>query len=216
MGRPAALSRETIVVAATALVEKRGADALSARRLGEALSCDPTALYRHYANMDDLRRDVGDRLLAAVRVDARNGEPWDKVVLRICVELRSAQLRQPRLAALVHAAPTRLVNELRITDALLRELLRGGFTPEAAARAYHSLVELTVGSAAIDATLAGETAVARRREYRAWRHAYATLDIEHYPNAVAVSGHLYDGTADQRFERALAAMLDGLASRRAG
>jgi len=215
MGRPAALSRDLIVAAAAALVEEHGAEALSARRLGDALGCDPSALYRHYANMDDLQRDVGDRFLAAVRVAPRKGEVWHTAIRRICIELRTVQLRQPRMAALVRTAPTRLTNELRITEALLRELRRGGFNDAAAAAAYHSLIELTVGAAAIDATLAAETAAERRRAYREWRAAYAALDEVEFPNAIAVAAHLYEGTADHRFEWALDALLEGLAARAA-
>ncbi|MDO9176205.1 MAG: TetR family transcriptional regulator, partial [Actinomycetota bacterium] len=112
MGRPAALSRARIVDGAAALVAEHGAEALTARRLGEALGCDPTALYRHVADMGEVQREVGDHFLGAVTVDARAGESWDATVRRICVGLRSVQLRQPRLAALVRAAPTRLGNEL--------------------------------------------------------------------------------------------------------
>ena len=210
MGRPAALSRERIVEAAAALVAEHGADALSARRVGDALGCDPSALYRHYANMDDLQREVADHFLADVRVAARRGEAWGAAVRRICLELRAAQLRRPRLAALVRTAPTRLANELRITEALLRELRRGGFAPAVATAAYHSLIELTVGAAAIDSGLAAETPASRRATYREWRKDYAALDAAEFPHAVETAAHLYQGTADQRFEAALDALLAGL------
>ena len=131
---------------------------------------------------------------------------------RICVELRTVQLRQPRLAALVRAAPTRLTNELRITEALLRELSRGGFNPATAASAYHSLIELTVGSAAIDAELAAQPAAVRRSTYREWRRHYALLDPTEFSHAVATAAHLYQGTADDRFRFALDALLAGLSS----
>jgi AcrR family transcriptional regulator len=210
MGRPASLSRERIIEAAATLIGEHGAEALTARRLGDALSCDPSALYRHFADMGELQREVGDHFLATVRVIAVGGESWDGAVRRICTELRTVQLRQPRLAALVRAAPTRLTNELRITEALLRELARGGFEPAAAAGAYHALIELTVGSAAIDAELAAEPAGMRRRTYIAWRRHYAELNPAEFPHAVAVAGSLYEGTADDRFKYALDALLAGL------
>jgi AcrR family transcriptional regulator len=213
MGRPAALSRERIVECAAALISEHGAESMSARRLGEALGCDPSALYRHFADMGDLQREVGDHFLATVRVDARAGETWDAAVRRICIELRRVQLRQPRLAALVRAAPTRLTNELRITEALLRELDRGGFDPATAASAYHALIELTVGSAAIDADLAAEPAGMRRRTYQAWRRHYAALDPGEFPHSVVVASSLYEGTADDRFRSALDALLVGLSAR---
>jgi len=210
MGRPAALNRDRIVQAAAALVGEHGAEALTARRLGEALGCDHTAVYRHFADMSEVQREVGDHFLAGVVVAARRDEAWDATVHRICVHLRAVQLRQPRLAALVRSAPTLLTNELRITDALLRQLARGGFEPAAAAAAYHALIELTVGSATIDADLAAQPAAARRRAYRAWREHYQALDPAEFPSSVAAAAHLYDGTADTRFRFALDTLFAGL------
>ncbi|HQZ33243.1 MAG TPA: TetR/AcrR family transcriptional regulator C-terminal domain-containing protein [Ilumatobacteraceae bacterium] len=212
MGRPPALSRERIIDGAAALIAEHGADALSARRLGEALGCDPSALYRHFEDMGELKREVGDRYLATARVGERTNESWRCALRRICIELRKVQLRQPRLAALVRAAPTRLANELRITEALLRELARGGFDLASAASAYHSLIELTVGSAAIDADLGGQPAADRRKAYREWQRHYAALDPIEFPHAVAIASHLYVGSADARFLEALDALLAGLSS----
>ena len=213
MGRPAALSRERIVDAAIQLVETGGAAALSARRLGETLGCDASALYRHFANMGEVEREVGDRFLGLVDVRPLRGEDWQATTRRICVDLRKVQLQHPRFAALVSAAPTRLANELRITEALLRELRRSGLSPEDVARGYHSLIELTVGSAAIDAPLAAEAAAMRRAAYQDWRRHYRSLDPAQFPSAVAAAPHLYDGSADDRFEHALDLLLDGLAAR---
>jgi TetR/AcrR family tetracycline transcriptional repressor len=212
MGRPAALSRDGIVEAAAALVAEHGTEALTARRLGRALGCDPTAVYRHFEDLAEVQREVGDRFLGAVKVTARPGEDWLATVRRICIELRLVQLRQPRVAVLVRSAPTRLTNEVRITEALLRELQRGGFEGRLAADAYHALIELTVGSAAIDAELAAAAPATRRATYRSWRSHYAALDPSEFPSAVAAAPHLYDGTADSRFEFALDTLLAGLSS----
>ncbi len=214
MGRPASLSRRSIIAAGALLVREHGVAALTVRRLGEALGCDPTALYRHFATMADLEREVGDRFLRSVDVRVRDGDDWRATVRRICVKLRRVQLRQPRLAALVSAAPTRLANEMRITEALLRELKRGGFSNDQAATAYHALIELTVGSAAIDAPLAAQPAAIRRRIYNDWRREYAELSPAKSPASVAVAEHLYLGSADSRFEAALDLLLDGISRQR--
>ncbi|MFZ4721359.1 MAG: TetR/AcrR family transcriptional regulator C-terminal domain-containing protein [Ilumatobacteraceae bacterium] len=214
MARPATLSRDRIVDAAVALATREGADALTVRRLGEQLGCDPSALYRHFTNAEALHRAVGDHFLADVDVAPRPREGWRTAVRRLCIELRHAQLRQPKLAAFVRAAPTRLGNELAITEALLRELRRGGFRAAAAVRAYHSLIELTVGSAAIDAPLAALASNDRAATYDRWRADYGALDPAQFPASVAVAPLLYQGTADERFEQALDLLLDGLMSRR--
>ena len=214
MGRPATLSRERIVEAAVQLVTRDGAEHLTVRSLGDALGCDPSALYRHFRNVGDLHRAVGDHFLSDVDIVPHPREGWRAAVRRLCVGLRAAQLRQPRLAALVHAAPTRLGNELAFTEALLRELRRGGFRAPAAVKAYHSLIELTVGSAAIDAAMAGLAPDDRSAEYRRWREDYAALDAQQFPTVRGVATHLYRGTADDRFEDALDLMLTGLVARR--
>lgn len=214
MGRPASLSRGSIVAAAATLVRDHGVEALTARRLGDALGCDATALYRHFTTMAELEREVGDRFLRAVDVRAHDGDDWRVTARRICVKLRRVQLRQPRLAALVSAAPTRLANEMRITEALLRELKRGGFAGDQAATAYHALIELSVGSAAIDAPLAAQPAGARRRTYNDWRREYAQLSPTESPASVAVAEHMYLGSADSRFEAALDLLLDGISAQR--
>jgi AcrR family transcriptional regulator len=214
MGRPAALSKERIVSAAVVLAARSGVDQLTVRALGEELGCDPTALYRHFRNVEELHREVGDHFLADVDVAPRPREGWRTAVRRLCRELRQAQLRQPRLAVLVRSAPTRLRNELGITEALLRELGRGGFRPAAAARAYHALIEFTVGSATIDAALASQPVATREATYRAWRSDYAALAADEYPSTAATAVHLYQGSADRRFDDALDALLTGLESRR--
>lgn len=215
MGRPPTLSRDRIVEAAVDLVGRQGAEHLTVRSLGDALGCDPTALYRHFRNVDDLHRAVGDHFLADVDIAPRPREGWRSAVRRLCVELRAAQLRQPRLAALVHSAPTRLGNELAFTEALLRELRRGGFRAPAAAKAYHSLIELTVGSAAIDAAMAALPLSERAATYEQWRSDYAALDVTEFPAVRAVAPQLYRGTADDRFEDALDLLLAGLVARSA-
>lgn len=214
MARPATLSRERIVSAAVALVERRGADHLTVRALGEELGCDPSALYRHFRDVDDLHRAVGDHFLSDVDITPRPRESWRSAVRRMCIELRAAQLRQPRLAALVHAAPTRLGNELAFTEALLAALRRGGFRTPAAVKAYHALIELTVGSAAIDAALAALPVAEREAEYARWRDDYAALDAAAFPVLRAAAPHLYRGGADERFAEALDLLLDGLVARR--
>lgn len=213
MGRPAALSRDRIIDAAIALVEEHGADALSARRLGTVLGCDATALYRHFANMGDLAREVGDRFLGLVDSKRRRNDDWRATVRRICIDLRRVQLQHPRLAALVSAEPTQLENETRITEAILRELQSASLSPDDVANGYHALIELTVGSAAIDAPLAGESPAARRQRYRQWRAHYAGLDAATAPASVAAAPSLYAGSADDRFAFALDRVLDGLAAR---
>jgi len=60
------LTRAKIVAAVTELLEHGGVDAVSTRTIGEALDVHPTALYRHFRDMDELLREAADGILAGL------------------------------------------------------------------------------------------------------------------------------------------------------
>ena len=212
MARPRVLTPEIIIDAAAAIVREVGADRLTIRALGSRLGVDPTSIYRYFATMNDVRRALGDHLLGDVDVTVDERETWRHAVHSICTGIRRAQLRQPNLAVLVRGAPTRLSNELRITEAVLAQLGRAGLHPADAATAYHALIELSVGSAAIDVELDAEPTGDREQVYASWRADYAALDSVRFPASVQAAAFLYDGTADQRFDQAITLLLDGIAA----
>jgi AcrR family transcriptional regulator len=206
----ARLTRDLIVSAAIDVIDRHGYEQFSVRKLGEALDADPTAIYRHFRSRDELLRAMGDRCLAGV-VDDLPVASWRDCVRELCVRIRAANLARPALATLVRGAPPRHDNELQITETILARLREAGFGAEAATFAYHALIELTIGSAAIDSTMASETMDGRTRIYDEWRAHYAELDATIFPHSVELAASLYPGTADERFEHALDRLLDGLA-----
>lgn len=217
----ARLTAAIIVDAATQLVEQDGAEALTVRRLGQQLQADPTAIYRHFFNMQAILAAVGDRLLgdvisqdmAAVAGDRIDNQQWRAVVVEACVRLRHANLARPALASLVRSGPSLRDNETAITEYLLSALLGAGLSIDAASSGYHALIELTIGSAAIDARIDGLTPTERSKVYDEWRRHYAALDATACPASSRAANSLYRGSADQRFDDALGLMLDGLEAR---
>jgi AcrR family transcriptional regulator len=207
------LTREAIVDAAIDLLDRSGSDRLTMRNLGHELGMDATACYRHFRDKSALLRAVGDRLLSEVTDDLPAEADWRQTVQIVCQRLRAALLRQPPLAAAVRDAPPLADGEFAITEALLAQFLRAGLSPQHAALAYHSAIELTVGSATIDASIDALGDIERERMYDSWRQAYATLPIDDYPASRAVADELYRGTADERFTVALERLLDGIAAR---
>ncbi len=204
------LTRDSIVTTAIEVIGKHGSEQLSVRRLGEAIDADPTAIYRHFRSKDELLRAIGDRCLIGVTDDLPTTS-WRECIRELCIRIRAANLAQPALATLVRGAPPRHDNERRITETILARLGEAGFDSAAAAFAYHALIELTIGSAAIDSSLASEDSAARARIYAEWRSDYAALDAGMFPRSVGGAASLYPGTADDRFAYALDRLLDGLA-----
>jgi TetR/AcrR family transcriptional regulator, tetracycline repressor protein len=210
MTRPE-LTPDTIVDACIGLIETGGADRFTLRRLGAALGADPTAIYRHFKDKDELLRAVADRIIAGVTIGLPNGRAsWRTVVTEVCIRLRAAHVAQPHLAALVRGGPPMHEHEFAVTEVLLHQLRRAGLEPTHVALAYHALIELTIGSAALDAPAAGLSPAQRAARYASWRRAYTLLDERVHPASVEVAAHLYEGSAEQRFTYALDRLLDGL------
>jgi TetR/AcrR family tetracycline transcriptional repressor len=205
----ARLTPDIIVSAAIDVMGDVGAEQFSVRKLGEAINADPTAIYRHFRSKDELLRAMGDRGLDGVADDLPTSS-WQACVRELCIRIRAANLAHPALASLVRGAPPRHRNELLITETILGQLCNAGFDPDLAAEAYHAVIELTIGSAAIDSTMAAIAPASREAIYDEWRRDYAALDPVEFPRSVELSSALYPGTADQRFEFALDRLLDGL------
>ena len=89
--RPAkpALSREAIVDAALAIVREEGIDALSMRRLAQALDTGPASLYVYVANRDALWELLFDAALATVRPS----RPTPSAGVSSCMRSRRASCR---------------------------------------------------------------------------------------------------------------------------
>jgi len=210
VARKTALSRERITEAGMRLVEQEGPQALTLRRLGDALGVDATALYRHFRNKEELLSAIGDRTLEGRIVDPGDGVGWRDGIRDLCLRLRAAYVAQPAVADIVRSGPPRQGNELRLTEIMLRLLSRAGFSEAQAAAAYHSLIGLSLGSAAIDAPISRLPEDEREALYERWRREYAAIDAQRYPVTVAHAPALWRGDAAHRFAVSLDTLLDGL------
>lgn len=193
------------------LIDREGPDRFTLRRLGDVLGADPTAIYRHFRDKDELTRAVGDEILRPLWDDLPGDEAgWRAVLRELCLRLRAAYLGHPGLTALVAAGPPMQENELRLTEAMLRQLQRSGLAPADVGMAYHAAIELTLGAAAIDGTMSLAPVDERQAAYRRFRATYAALDEQQFPASVDSAASLWVGSADDRFAYALDRLLDGI------
>lgn len=186
------------------MMAESGADAFSLRALAKRLGVDPAAIYRHYEDLDDLLREVGDRALAPATQRFQTSDDPVGDIRRLLLRLRNVQLASG-VARLTSAGPTRYANELRITEVILDSCARLGLDEKRAVLVYHVLIEYTIGSATLDAPLA-ESREKRAQAYKRWRADYATVDRDAYPAIRAHARYLYP-SAERVFETGLDALL---------
>src|SRR3954452_12488343 len=76
--RPAkpALSRQAIVEAALAITREEGLEAVSLRRLAQALDTGPASLYVYVANRDELHELLFDAAIGRIETEPVDAERW--------------------------------------------------------------------------------------------------------------------------------------------
>src|SRR5207237_7828457 len=99
--RRTTLTRERIAVAAVALIDGEGLDALSMRRLGSALDVEAMSLYRHFPSKAALLEAVVGRLLAELLLPVPGIVPWQESFRTLARDYRRLLLRHPNAIPLL-------------------------------------------------------------------------------------------------------------------
>ncbi|MFE1026665.1 TetR/AcrR family transcriptional regulator [Streptomyces sp. NPDC058818] len=186
------LSEELIVDCALRLVGQHGPDALSVRRLGTALGCDPSALYRYFRGSDEVLLAVTDRLIgeAMAGFAPGDGTDWAAGLREMARRVHHCFSAHPRIAALAAYRVTRRVHEFRAVDTGIGLLRRAGFDAETAVRHYAAFIDTVLGHAALDAAHLALAPELRRADDAAWTQAYQDLPDDSYPELAVVRPHL--------------------------
>ncbi|MFD6292603.1 TetR/AcrR family transcriptional regulator [Streptomyces sp. NPDC060205] len=208
------LSKELITETALRLIGEHGPEALSVRRLGAALGCDPSALYRYFRNTDDLLLAVSDRIIGDAMAGFVPGPDWVASLREMAMRVRDGYLAHPRAAAMASYRITRRENEFRAVETGVGLLLSAGFPPAHAVRLYLAFIDTVLGHAALDAACQALPRERREADEQAWTSAYRSVDPEAYPALSQVRDELHV-MAGSSFELAVDLLLDSLAARAA-
>jgi TetR/AcrR family tetracycline transcriptional repressor len=199
------LDADSIVAAAVRVIDADGLAQLTMRRLGKELGVDPTAVYRHFRDKDDLLLAICDRLLGIVLESLEPQDDWRCTLRDMSEKAWDVYQRHPHLAHLLSQSPEVLDQHERLAEIGLGALRAAGLTDSDAALSYHVLVGYTAGfaSGAAEPTQLGPP-------YAAWRRSYALLPESEFPNCVQLAPVLFPEPADQ-FAFGLELILDGIA-----
>jgi AcrR family transcriptional regulator len=139
------LSRDLILEAALGIVDSDQVRELTMSRLGKALGADPSAVYRHFRNKDELLLAMADGMLREVAADfERSDEPIENL-RRMAWAIRDGYLRRPGLAQVVAARFTGGAAEAKLVLEMLESVEALGFTRARAIPRVRALAEMTLG-----------------------------------------------------------------------
>ena len=136
-GRRPALTREQVLTAALKIVDEGGVEALSMRRLGQALDRNPMAIYRHASDKDALLDGVVEHVAAELitprEPDSNGNGDWEAVLRRTAHTFRRVALAHPRALPLLLTRPLsgplalRPLGTLQLLEELLELFSTAGF-----------------------------------------------------------------------------------------
>jgi AcrR family transcriptional regulator len=141
--RKVPLSRELVLSKALKLVDAEGLDALTMRRLGQELGCDPMSLYRYAENRAALLDGVSELVLNQLAIHSEDPD-WKQQLRSIAHNLRLLALQHPNVVPLLVTRPLstplglRPLGTLRPLEQILSLLIGAGFNPAGALHVYRA------------------------------------------------------------------------------
>ncbi|MGW2936737.1 TetR/AcrR family transcriptional regulator [Streptomyces sp. NPDC001156] len=207
------LSESLIVETALRMLCEHGSSGLTARRLGTALDCDPSTLYRYFRGMDDLTLAIGDALIGqALRGWEATGE-WRADLRAVGLRIHAAYVAHPQAAQLTASRVTGRPNELAADEAVLEVLRTAGFPLPDTVRIYHAFIDQTLAFAALDAASLALPRAALRADEGMWRSTYARLPAATHPRIAEAAPLLATRMVASAYPTALEMLLDSAAIR---
>jgi AcrR family transcriptional regulator len=135
------LTKERVLEKAIVLADKDGIEALSMRKLGQALGVEAMSLYNHVESKGELVTAMVDRVVEGFELPS--DEPrWNDAVRRCAVSAHDLLIEHPWACGLALVPSGRQLvggSRIRYMEWLLRCLRDAGFSPELAYSAYHTL-----------------------------------------------------------------------------
>ena len=207
------LTRERVVAAALAIVDRDGLDGLTMRALGRELGVDPMAAYHWFPSKPAILQGVVEAILAEIPVPPADPVmTWQDALRAISREYRNALLSHPNALPIASTQPVLTPRGLRLIETAAVLLVRGGITPAAAVEVINGAAALVIGGALTEAGVTPGTEPIEQAEIEA---AYSGLSPEVYPTIVAAMANAgpeaFDSVA--QFESLLDAYVRGLEAR---
>ena len=132
------LTRVRVLRTAVALADQGGVEALSMRKLAQALDVVPMALYRHVANKDELLNGLVDVVVGEIDPPL-DGADWKTAMRERILSARRALLRHAWASTVMESRTTPTPIVLGYMNSMIGLLRTGGFSLDLTHHVLHAM-----------------------------------------------------------------------------
>ena len=205
------LSRSMIVEAALELIDEAGLDAVTMPSVARHLGVGTMSLYRHVGDKRDLIDAVAESVMGQIDVPDGAPDDWEGRVV--------GYLRALRETATAHPAFGRILADHGLTvgpvfvqlETVHGILIRAGFAPGDAVRAFYSLLTYVFGSVMWELPRVHQQSA--DAYVSSWNSAIDALDPRDYPHLHALRADLTSVASPDQFEYGLGLLVESLRTR---
>jgi AcrR family transcriptional regulator len=208
------LSRDVIVDAALAVLDREGIGGMSLRRVAQELGTGPASLYAHVDNLRELEDLVFERAAGEITLPVPDPARWQEQLKQLLFDSLNTMRRHPGIARFALGRIPTKENGLAVADAMLGLLATGGVPEQYCAWAV-DVLGLFVAAAAYEESVElaeGQTEENMREWFDQLGVHFRALPTERYPHLVRMAPFMVQGSGDERLEFALDIMINGLAA----
>lgn len=209
------LTREAIVDAALEVLDRDGMDALSMRRVAEALGTGPASLYWHVRNKEELLQLLFERLTAEIPLPPPDPARWREQLRDLARAMRE-QAHQHRDAARLSLGRVPSGPAFARTTQWLFEVLTPLGVPDRVVGLLGDAAALFVGAFALEEALGVASPTGEPLEEQAiarmFRGYLESLPEERFPHLVRAAAALFEPSREERFEFGVDLLLRGLST----
>lgn len=203
------LTRDAIVEAALALLDRDGLSGLSMRKLAQELGAGAASLYWHVGNKEELLGLLLDRIVGETELPDATPATWQEQVKEMARESRRLLQRHRDAAQIslgrIPAGP----QSIPVLERYLSVLVAAGLPPRVIAYAA-DMFALYVGGFAFEESLRVPPLGDESASTEQLGDYFRSLPPDRFPSLVALADDLTAGDADERFEFAIELLVRGL------
>lgn len=206
--RRAQLSREAIITATLSITAE--GEQVTFRALGNLLGADPTAVYRHFRDKDELLRAAYDQMLVDARARVDESAPWRDQLRQLAMMSWESSERHPHIGVDAPILTTSGPGELSCIDLMLRLLREAGLTPADVVR-YYGVIASYILSVSSNMSAQKLAALAMGAAPKSnWLYDVRAIDVERYPDLAASRNELSDLSNDDVYLTGIDVLLDAV------